>query len=106
MAEFHRVAAVTDFQEGLVRAFPVAGIEIGVVHHQGVWHAFTARCPHANYLMNYTRIKDGDRILCSSHMAWFDLHTGCVLAGPTDQNLRKYPIRIEDNDVLVSPEPL
>jgi nitrite reductase/ring-hydroxylating ferredoxin subunit len=105
MPTFHRVAAVTDFQDGLVRVFPVEGVEIAVVRHEGAWHAFSGRCPHANYLLNYTRVKPGDRILCSSHMAWFDLPTGCVLDGPTDENLLKYPVQVDGEDVLVNPEP-
>jgi 3-phenylpropionate/trans-cinnamate dioxygenase ferredoxin subunit len=56
--------------------------------------------------MNYTRIRDGDRILCSSHFAWFDLRTGKVLSGPTEKDLAQYPVRIEGDDVLVSSEPL
>jgi nitrite reductase/ring-hydroxylating ferredoxin subunit len=56
--------------------------------------------------MNYTRIRDGDRILCSSHFAWFDLRTGKVLSGATEKDLAQYPVRIEADDVLVSSEPL
>jgi nitrite reductase/ring-hydroxylating ferredoxin subunit len=106
MAEFHRVGSVKDFSEGLVRCFPVHGVDIGVVRHGGRFFAFDGRCPHEKYLMNYTRVRDGDRILCSSHFAWFDLHTGQVLSGPTEKNLRQFPVRLEGEDVLVSPEAL
>jgi apoptosis-inducing factor 3 len=106
MAEFHRVGSVRDFSEGLVRCFPVDGVDIGVVNFGGEFHAFAGRCPHENYLMNYTRIRDGERILCSSHFAWFDLRTGKVLSGPTEEDLAQYPVRVEGDDVLVSPEAL
>ena len=105
MAAFQRVGSVSDFAEGLVRCFPVDGVDIGVVNFGGEFHAFSGRCPHENYLMNYTRIRDGDRILCSSHFAWFDLHTGEVLSGPAEKDLAQYPVRIEGDDVLVSPKP-
>jgi nitrite reductase/ring-hydroxylating ferredoxin subunit len=105
MATFHRVASVADFQDGLVRVFPVDGIEIAVVRHEGVWHGFSGRCPHANYLLNFTRVKPEDRILCSSHMALFDLHTGCVISGPTDEGLKRYPVQVAGDDVMVSNEP-
>ena len=106
MAEFHRIGSVKDFSEGLVRCFPVNDVDIGVVNFGGRFYAFDGRCPHENYLMNYTRIRDGDRILCSSHFAWFDLHTGKVLSGPTEEDLRQFPVRIEGDDVLVSSQPL
>ena len=105
MPDFHRVGRVGDFAEGLVRVFPVAGVEIAVVTQGGRFYAFAGRCPHANYLLNYTRIRDGDRILCSSHFAWFDLHTGKVLSGPAEEGLAQYPVRVDGEDVLVSPEP-
>ena len=104
MAEFHRVGSVVDFSDGLVRVFAVDGVDVAVVTREGRFYAFAGRCPHANYLLNYTRIRDGNRILCSSHFAWFDLETGKVLSGPTEEDLAQYPIRVDGDDVLVSPE--
>lgn len=102
MPDFHRVAAVDDFSDGLVRVFTVEGTDVAIVSHEGRFYAFSGRCPHAGYVLNYTRVRPGDRILCSSHMAAFDLKTGCVLAGPTDKNLQLYEVRIEAADVYVS----
>jgi nitrite reductase/ring-hydroxylating ferredoxin subunit len=106
MADFYRVGGVSDFSDGLVRVFPVEGVDIAVVTKDGKFHAFSGRCPHADYLLNYTRVRDGNRILCSSHFAWFDLETGKVLSGPTEEDLKQYPVRIEGDDVMVSPEPV
>src|SRR5688500_11805925 len=105
MSTFHRVASAADFQDGLVRVFPVDGVEIAVVRHDGVCHGFCGRCPPAIYLLNCTRVKPGDRSLCSSHMALFDLRTGCVLSGPTDESLKRYRVQVEGDDVMVSTEP-
>lgn len=105
MADFHRVGGVKDFSDGLVRVFPVEGIDIAVVVKDGRFYAFSGRCPHADYLLNYTRVRDGNRILCSSHFAWFDLESGAVLGGPVEEGLAQYPIKIVGDDVLVSPEP-
>jgi nitrite reductase/ring-hydroxylating ferredoxin subunit len=102
MAGFQHVAPVSDFSEGLVRVYTVDGTEVGVVRHEGQFYAFCPRCPHANYLMNYTRIKPGDRIFCSSHGAWFDLKTGKVLGGPTDVDLCTYSVRAEGDDIYVA----
>jgi 3-phenylpropionate/trans-cinnamate dioxygenase ferredoxin subunit len=102
MPEFHRVAAVDDFSDGLVRVFSVEGIDVAVVSHQGRFYAFSGRCPHAGYVFNYTRVRPGDRILCSSHMATFDLKTGCVLAGPTEKNLQLYKLKIDGAGIHVS----
>jgi nitrite reductase/ring-hydroxylating ferredoxin subunit len=106
MPGFHRVGSVTDFSEGLVRVFPVEDVHIAVVTYGGRFHAFSGLCPHAHYNLNYTRVREDSRILCSSHFAWFDLATGQVLSGPTEDDLTQYPVRVEGEDVLVSPKPL
>jgi nitrite reductase/ring-hydroxylating ferredoxin subunit len=102
VANFQRVAGVDELSEGLVRVFTVDGVEVGVVKHEGAFYAFCPRCPHANYLMNYTRVRPDNRIFCSSHGAWFDLKTGKVLSGPTNTDLCQYEVRVEDDDVLVA----
>jgi nitrite reductase/ring-hydroxylating ferredoxin subunit len=102
MADFQRVADISDFSEGLVRVYAVHGVDVAVVRHQGEFYAFSGRCPHAGYVLNYTRVRPEDRILCSSHMALFDLRTGKVLSGPTDQDLCLYAVRVDGEDVYVS----
>ena len=102
MLGFVRVAAVSDFSDGLVRVFDVDGVDVGVVSLGGRFHAFSGKCPHAGYVLNYTRVRPGDVILCSSHMASFDLHTGRVLQGPAEKDLRLYTVKVDSDDVLVS----
>jgi nitrite reductase/ring-hydroxylating ferredoxin subunit len=102
MPDFHRVASVSEFTDGLVRVYSVHDLDVAVVRHGGEFHAFSGRCPHAGYVLNYTRVRPEDRILCSSHMALFDLRTGKVLAGPTDVDLRVYAVRVDGQDVYVS----
>jgi 3-phenylpropionate/trans-cinnamate dioxygenase ferredoxin subunit len=97
-----RVGKAGDFAEGLVRTFDLEGTDVAVVCHQGRFHAFSGRCPHEAYLMNYTRVRPGDLIICSSHLAVFDLDTGKVLSGPADKDLTLYGVRVEGDDILVS----
>jgi 3-phenylpropionate/trans-cinnamate dioxygenase ferredoxin subunit len=105
MPEYYRAAGVSDFSEGLVRVFKVNEVDIAIVNHEGAFYAFSGRCPHAGYYFNYTRVKAEDRIVCSSHMALFDLKSGQVLGGPTNTSLCVYPVKVEGDDVLVSTEP-
>jgi nitrite reductase/ring-hydroxylating ferredoxin subunit len=105
MAGFHRVGSLTDFADGLVRVFLVEGVHIAVVTYGGQFYAFSGVCPHAGYVLNYTRVREGARILCSSHFAWFDLATGKVLSGPAEEDLALYEVRVEGSDILVSATP-
>ena len=102
MPGFQRVGAVSEFSDSLVRVFKVEGFDVAVVRHDGEWYALTGSCPHARYLFNYTRIRPEDRIFCSSHGAWFDLKSGKVLGGPTDEDLCVYQVQVQGDDVLVS----
>jgi nitrite reductase/ring-hydroxylating ferredoxin subunit len=75
---------------------------VAVVCHEGSFYAFSGRCPHANYLLNYTCVRAGDRIVRSSHMTTFDLKTGKVLDGPANTDLCLYSVRVEGDEVFVS----
>jgi 3-phenylpropionate/trans-cinnamate dioxygenase ferredoxin component len=102
LSQSEAVAKVSDFREDIVRVFKVGKEEIAVVNHGGRWYAFQGYCTHALYSFNYTRIRPGDQILCSSHFAWFDLASGRVLSGPAGDDLAQYDVRVEGDDVLVS----
>ena len=104
MTEFVRVARISELQEGLVRVFNVEGLDVAVVKHEGRFYAFEGRCPHAGYSFNYTRVKPGDRIICSSHFAIFELATGRLLAGPLEEGLKLYEVKVEEDEVLVCTE--
>jgi 3-phenylpropionate/trans-cinnamate dioxygenase ferredoxin subunit len=105
VAQYKPVAKLGDFRDGIVRTFEVDGTDIAVVNHQGRFYAFGGRCTHEGYLFNWTRVRAEDLILCSSHFAYFQLATGKVISGPTNEDLRVYDVRVEGEDVLVSLEP-
>jgi nitrite reductase/ring-hydroxylating ferredoxin subunit len=106
LAEYETVGKVADFREDIVRVFKVGKEEIAVVSHVGRFYAFQGYCTHASYSFNYTRIRPGDQILCSSHFAWFDLASGKVLSGPAGDDLAQYEVLVEGDDVLVSTGPV
>ena len=102
MQQFQRAGSVGEFSEGLLRVFALDGQDVAVVSHEGRFYAFSGRCPHAGYALNYTRVRPGDRVMCSSHMGWFDLKTGKVLSGPADRDLCVYAVHVDDGEVFVS----
>ena len=80
-----RVARLAD-----VSAFELApgGLPIGafLVNHDGVYHAWVNRCPHAGRPLDAASgrffTEDGRHLVCSSHGAVFDPATGVCLEGP------------------------
>lgn len=92
----------TDFKDGLVRTFDVGGESVAVVRHEGRFYAFAGRCSHSGYSFDWTRVRPGDMIVCSSHFSFFELATGKALDGPATEDLAVYEVRMEGEDVIVS----
>jgi nitrite reductase/ring-hydroxylating ferredoxin subunit len=70
-------------------------------------HAYVNRCPHARHPLNLGPNRfltpGGELILCSSHGALFDRHTGYCIAGPcSGQSLVRVPLRIEAGIVMLA----
>lgn len=63
----------------------------------GSFHAFDARCPHADVLVTSV---EADAIACRYHEATFDLASGEPIAGPAETGLIAAPVRV-DGDLLV-----
>jgi nitrite reductase/ring-hydroxylating ferredoxin subunit len=103
---YELVGKVSEFREAIVRTFSVDGTDVGVVSYHGCFYAFTGRCPHENYSFNYTRVKPGDVIICSSHIAVFQLATGKYVGGQPAADLSQYEVRVEGDDVFVSQKPI
>ncbi len=47
----------------------------------------------------------GDTLQCPSHGSEFD-NTGALLNGPANKSLRTFPVKIENNQLLISLKPL
>lgn len=58
---------------------------------QGEYHVFSSTCPHANGKV--TTFEQG-RPACLLHGSMFDPKTGDVVAGPSQQGLRKYDVSL------------
>jgi 3-phenylpropionate/trans-cinnamate dioxygenase ferredoxin subunit len=44
---------------------------------------------------------DGDTVECPLHGACFNFRTGRALTEPATVNLRTYPVRVEEGNVLI-----
>ena len=106
MQGYVSVGKVEEFRESIVRVFDVEGVPVAVVNHDGSFYAFSGKCTHEDYSFNYTRVRAGDRIICSSHQAVFELATGKVISWPDLDDLTIYGVQVEDGEVLVNNEPL
>ena len=78
-----------------------------VVHHQGAYHAYVNRCPHAGTPLdlwpNEFFSEDGRWLVCATHGAVFDPATGRCVSGPcAGASLTPLRVRCEDEHLVVS----
>lgn len=102
MTGFHPVGAIAEFPEGKIRRRMVEGREVAVVLWEGCFYAFSNRCPHAGFQMNFGFIEN-DKLHCPIHYAEFELATGRAVYGPQGvPDIATYAVRVEGETVEVS----
>jgi nitrite reductase/ring-hydroxylating ferredoxin subunit len=101
MAEFFKVANLDELQEGELFPVEVDGEPICLVRVDGSVYAFTDNCTHISGPLNEGEL-EGHVITCPWHRAQFNVCTGKVLRGPARQDILTYPVKIEDDAILIS----
>lgn len=102
MAQFVKIASVSDVPENEVRAFEYEGHEIAVYNCGGTFYATTNVCTH-----EYAELSEGFfdtddcSIECPLHGARFSVESGAVLALPAYQPLQTFAVQVVEGDILV-----
>lgn len=82
-----------------------------ILKFNGELRAFENRCPHwevdLDLGMGDPYLDDLEKIFCRNHAAIFDPLTGACESGPPlGRSIRRYPIRIEGDDLIVTLAPM
>ena len=101
MTEFIKVAAQDELEEGGLLAVEVDGEPICLAKVDGRVYAFTDNCTHISGPLNEGDL-EGCVLTCPWHGAQFDVRTGKVLRGPARQDIITYPVKVEDESILIS----
>jgi 3-phenylpropionate/trans-cinnamate dioxygenase ferredoxin component len=100
---FTRVCAVSDIPDNEPFAAEVAGQPVALVRANGGIYAIRDECSHAAVPLSEGEV-DGCTIECWLHGSRFDLRTGKPIGPPATEPVPVYPVKIEDDDVLVAIE--
>ena len=95
------VMALEDVFEGEVMAVNVLGKEIALYEVQGELYATDNLCTHGAARLS-DGFLEGREIECPFHQGRFDVCTGKALCAPLTENIRVYPVRIENKRVFVN----
>ncbi len=104
MTTYRKVCALDDVWEGEMEVFEVEGREVLIVHAEGgEIRAYNPVCPHQDHPLVEGEL-EGCVLTCSAHLWQFDAVTGEGV-NPTGVALEAYPVRTEEDAVLVALPP-
>ena len=101
MTDFMQVAHVDEVAEGGTLALEADGELVCLAKVAGCIYAFTDNCTHISGPLNEGEM-DGYVLTCPWHGAQFDVRDGHVVRGPARQAILTYPVKIEEEAVLIS----
>ena len=101
MAEFQKVAQVSDVPPGTIKPVQVGDAEVALVNLDGQFYAIGDVCTHAHCSLSDGELEDGT-VICPCHGGGFDVKTGEVKYAPPMVDVPVYPVKVEGNDILVA----
>jgi len=94
--------ATTDQLEDDDEVLPVsvAQAQLALYRSNGEFFVSDNVCTHAYALLSDGFLEDGC-IECPLHQARFDIRTGRALCAPATSDIRVYPVKVDNGDILV-----
>jgi 3-phenylpropionate/trans-cinnamate dioxygenase ferredoxin component len=100
MAEWIDVAPVEYIKPGAMWKLDLDGVEIAVFNLEGKFYAIEDVCTHDGGNLATGELQ-GDEIVCPRHGARFSIITGEVLSPPAYENLKSFPVRVQEGIVQI-----
>jgi len=100
MAEFEKVAKVSDIQPGEIKSFVVGNEMVAICNSDGNYYAFIDECSHQTLPLS-DGLLEGKTITCAYHGAEFNVETGEAMCLPAVDGIETYELKIEDEDIYI-----
>ena len=100
MAEYVKVAKTGRIAPGEAQAVEVGARRIALFNIEGTYHAIDDTCSHRGGPLSEGMVV-GTEVTCPWHGAVFDVRTGGVLGAPAPQDVTRYAVRIEGEDIEI-----
>lgn len=95
------VGSAADIKPGELAAFEVEGVRVAVANAGGRFFAIDDTCTHEQCSLADEGTLEGTVVTCGCHGAQFDVTTGAVLAPPALEPVKAYPLRVEQDHVVI-----
>jgi nitrite reductase/ring-hydroxylating ferredoxin subunit len=99
--KWRKVASASELAPGEMKRVLVAGCDVALCNLRGEFHAIDNVCTHAFALLTDGYF-EGDELECPLHGGRFDVRTGRAGGGIVTEDVRRYAVRVEGDDVLLS----
>ena len=100
MARILRIPDAVSLAVGSGKVVETDGKTIALFNVEGEILAIDNECPHRGGPLGEGAL-DGHVVTCPLHGAQFDVRTGEVLRPPAASGVRRYPVRVDGQDVLI-----
>lgn len=101
MADFVKVAALSELPRGQKRVVAYDDEEVGLINLDGTIYAVANICTHDDGPLLNGQI-DGKHIVCPRHGARFNLETGAPTF-PAFSPLPRFNVKLDGDDILIAP---
>ncbi|HYO85398.1 MAG TPA: non-heme iron oxygenase ferredoxin subunit [Dermatophilaceae bacterium] len=99
---FERVCTLSDLTVGEAALAIIDGVRVAMVRDKnGHVHAVADECSHGKVSLSEGDV-DGCYLECWLHGSKFDLNTGRPVTPPALTPVAVYPVRVENDEILVS----
>ena len=102
--EFHSVAKTGDLDKGEAMQVIIGRKEIAIYNLDGEFYATDDICTHA-YASLADGYVEGELIECPLHGGCFDIKTGKAMTPPVTEDLKKYELKIDGEQILIGVPP-
>jgi nitrite reductase/ring-hydroxylating ferredoxin subunit len=100
MAQFIKIASADELAAGSAKHVEVNGKSIALFNLDGNYYAIGNDCTHKGGPLAEGYV-EGESVTCPWHGAQFNIKTGAVEGPPAAQNVARYNVRVQGNDVEV-----
>lgn len=96
------VAEVADVAEDDMRSVNLDGQPVCLYNLGGEIFATDGKCTHGDADLSLGFVIDSCLVECPLHEGTFDIRTGRAVGAPCTENLRCYPVRVEEGVIYVA----
>ncbi len=100
MAEFVKVASLSELAPGAAKAIEVKGKAIALFNVEGTIYATDNTCLHQGGPLGEGELM-GDVVICPWHQWEYNVRTG-EMVGNSSVKLATYPVQVEGSDIKVA----